>query len=99
MERSPEFRQLLIGISTIRYLPPSGTAGLARSFVNGNKRVPAPPPIMIASVRCSAPGGSAPSTFGVEFFGTESRWGCIAINQSSGGHTLRQLFLRHAADV
>src|SRR6202011_1907496 len=51
--------QLLIGMSTRRYLPPSGTAGLARSFVNGNSRVPAPPPITIASVRCVVPGGSA----------------------------------------
>src|SRR5207245_10379007 len=43
----------------MRYLPPSGTAGFARSLVNGNKRVPAPPPMMIASVRCVVPGGSA----------------------------------------
>src|SRR5476649_378192 len=59
MERSPEFRQLLIGISTSRYLPPSGTAGFDRSFVNGNKRVPAPPPMMMARVRCVVPGGRA----------------------------------------
>src|SRR5437762_11261262 len=59
IERSPEFRQLLIGISTIRYLPPIGTAGFARSFVSGNNRVPAPPPMMIASVRSVVPGGSA----------------------------------------
>src|ERR1700730_10281945 len=43
----------------MRYFPPSGTAGLARSFVNGNKRVPAPPPIMMASVCCVVPGGRA----------------------------------------
>src|ERR1700674_3639474 len=59
MERSPEFRQLLIGISTIRYLPPIGTAGFDRSFVNGNSRVPAPPPMMMARVRCVVPGGRA----------------------------------------
>src|SRR2546421_10785587 len=59
MERNPEFRQLLIGISTMRYLPPRGTAGFDRSFVNGNKRVPAPPPITMASVRCVVPGGRA----------------------------------------
>src|SRR5947207_948847 len=59
MERSPEFRQLLIGISTIRYLPPSGTAGFDRSFVNGNRRVPAPPPMTMARVRCVVPGGRA----------------------------------------
>ena len=32
--------QLEMGMSTRRYLPPSGTAGLARSFVSGNRRVP-----------------------------------------------------------
>src|SRR6267143_308001 len=69
MERSPEFRQLLIGISTMRYFPPSGTAGFARSFVNGNKRVPAPPPMMTARVRCVVPGGSA----GVEIAAAEER--------------------------
>src|ERR1700746_2593834 len=37
-------------MSTKRYLPASGTAGLARSFVKGNSRVPAPPPMMIARV-------------------------------------------------
>src|SRR5580692_9174066 len=42
--------QLLMGISTIRYFPPSGTAGFERSMVSGNRRVPAPPPMMIASV-------------------------------------------------
>src|SRR5687768_10477217 len=48
-----------MGISTIRYLPPMGTAGFDRSFVNGNRRVPAPPPMMIDNVRCVVPGGSA----------------------------------------
>src|SRR5262245_20244893 len=37
--------QFEIGMSTRRYLPPSGTAGLARSLVRGNSRVPAPPPM------------------------------------------------------
>jgi len=41
-------RQLLIGMSTKRYLPASGTAGLARSLVKGNSRVLAPPPMMMA---------------------------------------------------
>src|SRR5688572_22378350 len=45
---NPEFRQFEIGISTRRYLPPSGTAGFERSFVNGNSRVPAPPPRITA---------------------------------------------------
>src|SRR5581483_154704 len=48
MWRSPELMQLLIGMSTMRYLPPSGTAGFERSLVSGNRRVPAPPPMMIA---------------------------------------------------
>src|SRR5260221_12861037 len=38
--------QLEIGMSTKRYLPASGTAGLDRSLVKGKSRVPAPPPIM-----------------------------------------------------
>ena len=42
--------QLLIGMSTSRYFAASGTAGLARFWVNGNSRVPAPPPITIARV-------------------------------------------------
>src|SRR4051812_10282815 len=46
-----EFRQLLIGISTNRYLPARGTAGLQRSAVNGCNRVPRPPPMMMASTR------------------------------------------------
>src|ERR1051325_5954099 len=41
--------QLEMGISTRRYLPASGTAGLERSLVNGNKRVPCPPPIITES--------------------------------------------------
>jgi hypothetical protein len=40
----PELRQLEIGISTKRYLPAIGTAGLERVAVNGNNLVPAPPP-------------------------------------------------------
>ena len=40
--------QLLMGMSTSRYLPASGTAGLARSLVRGKSRVPAPPPMMTA---------------------------------------------------
>lgn len=36
-----------MAISTSRYLPPSGTAGLQRCFVRGKRRVPRPPPIMM----------------------------------------------------
>src|ERR1700683_3490061 len=46
MRRKPELMQLEIGMSTMRYLPASGTAGLARSLVSGNRRVPCPPPMM-----------------------------------------------------
>jgi hypothetical protein len=40
----PEFRQLDMGMSTSRYFPAMGTAGLERFDVNGNNLVPAPPP-------------------------------------------------------
>ena len=40
--------QFEIGISTKRYFPAKGTAGLDRSRVNGNKRAPCPPPITTA---------------------------------------------------
>src|SRR5215211_5320219 len=48
---SPELMQLETGTSTRRYLPASGTAGLARWRVSGNSRVPAPPPRITASIR------------------------------------------------
>src|SRR5215831_20127831 len=41
--------QLEIGMSTRRYLPASGTAGLALSLVSGNNRVPCPPPMITES--------------------------------------------------
>ena len=44
--------QLLMGMSTRRYLPARGTAGLARSLVSGKRRVPAPPPMMTATTSC-----------------------------------------------
>ena len=49
---SPELMQLEIGTLTNRYFPPSGTAGLARSLVRGNKRVPRPPPRITARTLC-----------------------------------------------
>src|SRR5258708_32492428 len=48
MRRSPELMKFEIGISTMRYFPASGTAGFERSLVKGNRRVPAPPPMMMA---------------------------------------------------
>ena len=41
MRRISEFKQLLIGMSMSRYLPPMGTAGLERAWVSGNSRVAA----------------------------------------------------------
>src|SRR5436190_10909715 len=48
--RSPECKQLVSVKSTMRYLPPKGTAGLARSAVNGCNREPAPPARRIVRV-------------------------------------------------
>src|ERR1700734_441143 len=43
--------KLLSTKSMMRYLPPKGTAGLARSLVNGYSRVPFPPASTIPSTR------------------------------------------------
>jgi hypothetical protein len=43
-----EFIQLLMGISTRRYLPAIGTAGFERAAVKGYNLVPAPPPNITA---------------------------------------------------
>src|SRR5262245_37584896 len=52
MRFRPLLMQLLIGMSIRRYLPAMGTAGLLRSIVNGNRRVPRPPPRMRLSTVC-----------------------------------------------
>src|SRR2546425_4205556 len=63
MLRNPELMQLLRVKSMIRYLPPKGTAGLARSAVNGWRRSPRPPDrimvkrFFIGSGDCSRTGG------------------------------------------
>ena len=44
IRRRLELRQLLIGMSISRYLPPIGTAGFERWCVSGKSRVPRPPP-------------------------------------------------------
>ena len=49
MRRMPLLMQLLTGMSTSRYLPASGTAGLQRSRVSGCRREPAPPPMITAT--------------------------------------------------
>src|SRR5688500_17880188 len=46
-----ELTQLDSGKSVIRYLPPNGTAGLARSCYRMERRSPSPPARMIAMVR------------------------------------------------
>jgi hypothetical protein len=45
-----ELMQFEIGMSTSRYLPPSGTAGFERVMVKGERRVPAPPPKITARI-------------------------------------------------
>jgi hypothetical protein len=49
-----ELMQLLIGISTRRYLPAMGTAGFERAAVNGYSLVPAPPPRITAITDCDS---------------------------------------------
>src|SRR5437667_5373715 len=49
MRMTSELMQFEMGTSTRRYLPPSGTAGFERSRVNGNSRLPAPPPRITAN--------------------------------------------------
>src|ERR1051326_1611703 len=46
----PELIRLLSTKSTMRYRPPNGTAGLARSLVSGLSRVPFPPASTNASI-------------------------------------------------
>src|SRR6476659_7210937 len=48
IRRMSACRQLLIGMSINRYWPAIGTAGFERSCVSGKRRVPCPPPRMIA---------------------------------------------------
>src|SRR5208337_672260 len=55
MEWIPELTKLLRTKSIIRYLPPKGTAGLARSRVRGWSRVPCPPAITNATVLIASP--------------------------------------------
>lgn len=49
---NPALRQLLMGISTSRYFPERGTAGLQRVCVRGDRRVPRPPPRIMQRVSC-----------------------------------------------
>src|SRR5581483_2090256 len=47
----PELIKLLSTKSMMRYLPPKGTAGFARSLVSGESRVPLPPARTIPKTR------------------------------------------------
>src|SRR5450432_4205200 len=49
-------------MSIRRYLPPIGTAGLERLSVRGNRRVPRPPPRMIANTSSIEVSVSPPAT-------------------------------------
>ncbi len=62
MRRRSELMQLLIGMSTSRYLPPSGTAGFERFLVSGKRRVPAPPPMITATSSDGRGSGTADVT-------------------------------------
>src|SRR5262249_42592112 len=73
---NPEFRQLLMGMSTRRYLPPVGTAGLERNLVSGYRRLPTPPPRI--STRTSLFGIEPLEAKGCET-GDASWWGCKAV--------------------
>src|SRR5690242_13210987 len=49
--RRPELTKLESTMSMIRYRPPNGTAGLARSLVSGPRRRPSPPARIITRIR------------------------------------------------
>src|SRR5919108_2749546 len=52
MRRTPELAKFERTKSMIRYLPPNGTAGFARSWVSGASLLPSPPARIIAGVFC-----------------------------------------------
>src|SRR5512136_3020265 len=58
--------QLLMGMSMRRYFPAIGTAGFARSLVNGCRRDPRPPPMM------------TPRTSFIDGMAASIRWGVTA---------------------
>src|SRR3954466_8293753 len=55
MRSMPPCRLLLIGMSIRRNLPPTGTAGFARSRVRGHNRLPCPPPRMAVTTFSTTP--------------------------------------------
>src|SRR5262252_1809793 len=70
MEWMPELTKLLSTKSMMRYLPPKGTAGLARSRVSGKRRVPLPPArTMPRTRRRAGVVGKSDLGSGIEFTG------------------------------
>src|SRR6266540_2580678 len=75
MRRRPELMQLLSAKSMMRYGPPKNTAGLARSFVRGYSRSPAPPAstMTMASSTSAAMGDDYVNRFGASAMGVFRR--------------------------
>src|SRR5579859_826803 len=90
MEWMPEFTKLLRTKSTMRYLPPKGTAGLARSRVRGKSRVPLPPASTMPSTRrCKAPcGADANSRSELTFPGNQGLLNSSLPDVTKGGDVL-----------
>src|ERR1700682_5503202 len=53
--KKPAFTRLDRAKTIRRYVPPNGTAGLARSAVSGNNRLPSPPARTMARTRIVLP--------------------------------------------
>src|SRR5579859_3783574 len=102
MRRRSALMQLLIGMSTSRYLPPNGTAGLARSFVRGKRRVPAPPPMITATSSDGRGSGTAEVTlesYGRPYGSASRRLGIRWLTWGPAGRLLRPNTFREAEDV
>src|SRR5205823_7876083 len=81
MRRTSELAKLESTKSMIRYRPPKGTAGLARSWVRGASLLPSPPARIIARVLWAMPRTVDPRTRPCN--------GCSATSRASGGPGLR----------
>src|SRR5438094_6035878 len=100
MRRRPLLRQLESVKSTIRYCPPNGTAGLARSRVRGSSRVPLPPArtkvktSLTVSVSC--PFSQHKSN---HYFGKWNRFGKKSESESEARRVGRVFEAHHVAGV
>src|SRR6202795_1544910 len=83
----PELMKLLRTKSTIRYLPPKGTAGLARSRVRGKRRVPLPPAsTMPHTRRCKDPRtATEDSRSGILFSGNQPSQNSFCLHDVTRG--------------